>query len=422
MALPQKLLAVTDVPVAILGYGVTGQGVEKLCKEHNIAYVVYDQRVPGCVADFTQNLAKKHKLVVYSPSFHPGHPWVKIAQGAGCWCLCELDLAYLFWQGPIVAVTGTNGKSTLTAFLAHAYNSIGIEAVALGNIGYGFSEAASLEDNLPKMAICEVSSYQSETLQLLRPEAVIWTSFTEDHLNYHQTLENYFKAKWRLVEMLDEGSIFATPQVGTFAELYGCVKPKRWVCASSATFRGEYVRPFTTYPQRDNYALLCAYWEGQGLPQKALQRAAKDFALSRHRLQCIATLRGVDFWDDSKATNFAAVDAALRSFQGRRVYWIGGGQEKGFDQNILVDILINKIEKAFLVGETGPELCVSLLAKGVDAILCNTLAEAVRAAYHKAFDGVQVVLSPGFASFDQFESYSHRGKCFEASVLGLKNG
>ena len=179
-------------PVAILGGGISGRGVEALLASLGAQGTVYDAQ--GLAFDAAAS--RRHALVVFSPGFPPSHPWLQLARAAGSVCLGELDFASLFWRGRIVAVTGTNGKTTLAEFLAHALAGIGVEARAAGNIGRAFSQSvADAGGGAPAaVAVCEVSSFQAETLQHFHAEATLWTNLAEDHLERHGEMDSYFAA------------------------------------------------------------------------------------------------------------------------------------------------------------------------------------------------------------------------------------
>ena len=163
LAVPGFLQSRLDRPVAVLGAGVSGRGLCQLLAALGAEAVVYDARERA----FTAADAEHHALFVFSPGFAPDHPWLRLARAAGGTCLNEIDFASLCWQGRIIAVTGTNGKTTLTEFLTHALAGIGREAVATGNIGHAFSQlAAEQEGGAPEsIAVCEISSFQAESLR-----------------------------------------------------------------------------------------------------------------------------------------------------------------------------------------------------------------------------------------------------------------
>jgi len=417
---PANIAALLARPVAVFGAGVSGQGVLALLAALGARGILYDEKSTGAHQTFAPVDASGHGLVVFSPGFAPEHPWLAVARAAGCTCVGELDFASLFWRGELVAITGTNGKTTLTEFLAHALNAAGRRAHVTGNVGYPFSRFVVEQAGRADIAICEVSSFQAETLQYLRPTATLWTNFAEDHLERHPGMAAYFAAKWRLVERTPPGAVLLGSSVQNYALSTGHTLPPSAGLASEgqpadARLGGTV---FAGYPQYENFLLAAAWWHRAGLPAAALFEAAQTFQLGDHRLGRVGEKNGVTFWNDSKATNFHAVEAALATFAGP-VLWIGGGKAKGGDLGAFVQRIARRIKHAFLIGETSPVLATHCRAAGVPLSLCAGLAEAVRDAFVLARPGDHVLLSPGFASFDQFRGYDDRGRQFESLVGNL---
>ncbi|HVT74392.1 MAG TPA: Mur ligase family protein, partial [Lacunisphaera sp.] len=189
---PANIARLLVRPVAVFGAGVSGLGVRELLARIGGVGEVYDEHAAAASSRFTPEHAARHGLVVYSPGFAPRHPWLAIARAAGCRCLGELDFASLFWPGELLAITGTNGKTTLTEFLAHALALAGRPAHVAGNVGYPLSRFVVEQAGRAGIAVCEVSSFQAETLEFLRPSAVLWTNFAEDHLERHAGMDDYF--------------------------------------------------------------------------------------------------------------------------------------------------------------------------------------------------------------------------------------
>jgi UDP-N-acetylmuramoylalanine--D-glutamate ligase len=407
-------------PVAVLGAGVSGQGVLALLAAIGARGVLYDEQAGNAERSFTAGAAAGHRLVVFSPGFVPEHPWLALARAAGCTCVGELDFASLFWRGDVVAITGTNGKTTLTEFLAHALNAVGRPARATGNVGYPFSRFVVEQTGRADVAVCEVSSFQAETLQYLRPTATLWTNFAEDHLERHPGMAAYFAAKWRLVERTPPRAVILGSSVHNSPLISGRIPPASVRLATEgrpfdARLRGTV---FADYPQRENFLVAAAWWQHAGLPESVLYAAAQSFHLGAHRLSRVGEKRGVTFWNDSKATNFHAVEAALATFA-CPVLWIGGGKAKGGDLAGFVCRIARHLRHAFLIGETSPALAGHCRDVRVPATPCATLAEAVGGAFALAAVGDHIVLSPGFASFDMFHGYDDRGRQFERLVENL---
>lgn len=407
-------------PVAVLGAGVSGQGVLELLAAVGGTGILYDEQADGAGRAFTPGEAARHRLVVFSPGFAPGHPWLAAARAAGCTCLGEIDFASLFWRGELLAVTGTNGKTTLTEFLAHALNQAGRRAHAAGNVGYSFSRFVVEHAGRADIAVCEISSFQAETLQHLRPTATLWTNFAEDHLERHAGMAAYFAAKWRLVERTPGGAVFAGSSVVRHAREFGrALPPTAGIATESQPLEARLQGTvFGGYPQYENFLLAAAWWRHAGLSADTLLAAARTFSAGPHRLARVGEKRGVTFWNDSKATNFHAVEAALATFAAP-VLWIGGGKAKGGDLGGFVARIARRVRHAFLIGETSAALAGHCQQARVPATRCATLAGAVEAAFGRAAAGDHIVLSPGFASFDLFRGYDDRGRQFEALVGNL---
>jgi UDP-N-acetylmuramoylalanine--D-glutamate ligase len=268
--------------------------------------------------------------------------------------------------------------------------------------------------------VCEVSSFQAEQLGHFSADGLLWTNFAEDHLDRHAGMEAYFAAKWELVLRTTPGHFFAGSSVTRHAVQFGRTLPP----GSSVPTEGQPGDPrlagtsFATYPQMENFILAAAWWRSEGLDEAALYAAAKDFRIGRHRLSRVETMDGVTYWNDSKATNFHAVEAALAGFR-RPVVLIAGGRSKGGDLAAFIGRIAPRVAHAVLIGETGPVLGAACEAAGLPHTVCPTLDDAVRAAATAAQPGGDVLLSPGFSSFDMFRNYEDRGDRFERAVAEL---
>lgn len=416
--LPSHLRPLLDKPVAVFGGGVSGRAVIELVEALGGRATLYDQKGgAGVCTEFGADAALGHALVVFSPGFAVGHAWLLTAAAAGCVCLAELDFASLLWRGRLIAITGTNGKTTLTEFLTHALREAGEQAFATGNIGHSFSRLVlEQRGGAPgQFAVCEVSSFQAEVLWHFEPECVLWTNFAEDHLERHPGLRAYFSAKLELVERCAKGRVFAGSSVAAFAEILGFELPRGAALntlglGDDPTLAGTV---FEAYPQRENFEMAAAFWLSQGRSLSSLRASAGTFRLGRHRLALVTRLAGVEWWNDSKATNFHAVEAALGRFK-RPVVLIAGGKAKGGDIEAFVERIAPRVKRVFLIGETKELLANACRLHHVDHKVCASFEEAMAGAALTAEPGDQVLLSPGFASFDMFRGYDHRGDVFES--------
>lgn len=420
MELPVAIASLLKRPVAILGNGVSGKGVAALLRSHDIAHDIYDRNGDDPVhPNFTEKDARRHDLVVYSPGFPLKHPWLELARRANCTLLGELDFASLFWDGGIVAITGTNGKTTLTEFLTRALKRYGVDAVSAGNIGYPLSRIFELSTTSRTLAVCEVSSFQSERLHHFHPGALLWTNFAEDHLDRYPTMHAYFEAKWNLVERLSRPCLIVGKSVAEWAKRLGYTLPSFTRVVDVESEPGLEGTLFESPPQRENYLLAKSYWAAEGLPLAALEDAARSFVAGKHRLTRVAQIGQVSFWNDSKATNFHATLSAVTTFR-EPILWIGGGKSKGGDIREFARQLAPSIREAFLIGETAEALKGYFEEFGCPAMTCRNVDEAVYSAFQRVDGPSVILLSPGFASMDMFTNYAERGIAFERAVLSLK--
>jgi UDP-N-acetylmuramoylalanine--D-glutamate ligase len=417
--IPEQLRKRLTRPAAIFGGGVSGRAVAEALSHSGSASVIYDEKGENRV--FGETEAKRHDLVIYSPGFPQPHPWLIAARRAGLMCLSELDFGSLLWSGPTVAVTGTNGKTTLTEFLSFAHKRMGQNAIACGNIGLPLTAIANTATNATFLAVVEVSSFQSEDLRYYSPETVLWINFDEDHLDRHGDGETYFRAKYKLVErMVPGGTLIVGESVEAYAKQFGIELPENTIVAK----RGDVVQTlpegsvFQSWPQQENWALAVRYAEAKGLSRQSLEESAKLFRLAPHRLRKVAEAKGIEFWNDSKGTNFHSVYAALAQFN-IPVRWIGGGKWKGGDLKHFVQQINPQIEAAYLIGETAPDLQKFFAELGKNARCYSSLQDAVVAATRDAHGPMAILLSPGFSSFDMFNGYAERGLVFERAATSL---
>lgn len=405
--------------IGILGTGISGRAVAALCEKLGLSYSFFDEKTGSRLS---RQDVDKQDLFVYSPGFRQDHPWLEwIRQGAKP-CLGEWNLGASLWQGPFISITGTNGKTTLTELLARAFQLAKVPALALGNNSYPLCQALADGASPETLAVCELSSFQAENTAFLQSDALVWTNISEDHLDRYETLEAYFKAKWNLTQTLKPTAPFFTEaDILQKANTYGLDLPPT-VQLVDKIEKDALTLPsaFSLGGQKSNYHLARAFWKTTGLDIAFFDQAAEAFQPLKHRLQKIATVQGGAYWNDSKGTNFSATLMALKSFE-KPVYWIGGGQSKGGDLEGFCTSIVPYIEKAFLIGETAPQLKAMLEAQGRLAILFSSLEglllELLKG--HPPPPGQNVVLSPGFSSLDQFKNYAERGDVFERMVLGF---
>ena len=419
--------------VAVFGTGRSGKAAAELLSRFGIESDFYDEKnfeSEKHAEIFDEKKCLKHSLVVYSPAFRPDCKWLKIAENKGLSSICEPDLAAAAWRGKIVAVTGTNGKTTLCRFISKVLNDAGIESFCAGNIGTPLCEFILGESEEKRVAICELSSFQTMRSKLLRPDAIAWTNFAPDHLDWHSDLREYFEAKFRLVENLKSEIFVAGSSVAKAAEEFGIKLPKRAkIFDENSVSKGDFPKPFDTKLQGRNF-LAAKYFfeeagglfEGAKIGLRELEKSAETFSLSEHRFGAFEEVEGVRFYDDSKATNAHAAIAALEEQEGRNIVWLGGGKDKFCDLETLADTVAKRAKCAVLIGQTAEKMSSELSERGLQAVKAENMKEAVQKCFEMALEVKgDVLFSPGFSSFGMFSNYSERGKSFLNEVLCLKN-
>ena len=411
--------ALKSKPVAIFGQGISGQGVASLLDQFHWDYQFFDQKEQT----FNAENALSYAIVVVSPGFGSDHPWVLSAQKAGLAIYGELDFASTFTENKIVAVTGTNGKTSLVTLLTHIWNKLGMQAVFAGNVGTSLSEIITRGLRSETTLFLEVSSFQAENIKFLSPDTVIWTNFSPDHLDHHPTIKDYFKAKNSLLKGLkDEGSAICGLSVLDFARLHHLSLHRSVKGVSRNLIDADKLEPgsfLSTYPQQENLALAYTFALDCGVTEEDFFGCIRSYQPEPSRLACIAKIDGVSFWNDSKATNFASTIAASKNFR-KPFYWIGGGKEKGESLPHLIKGIKKSVSHAFIIGEVATKLSELLRKEEVAVTCCSSLIEAVKKAYKHARHTTDILFSPGFASFDMFENYIERGNIFNQVVLDLK--
>lgn len=373
-------------------------------------------------------------LVVPSPGVPQTAPLLRAAVQRGIPVWSEIELAFRFLSCPIVAVTGTNGKSTTTSLLGEFFREGGTRAFVGGNLGTPLLEAIAGNYDV---AVAEVSSFQLEWVEQFHPRIGLWLNLTEDHLDRHGTLAAYGAAKralflrqtpaewavinredpevWRLVHGLP-GRLFSFG--------WSPVPHGTWVNAQEKTLIVKHTEAEMQFALdrlrlhgRHNWENVMAAVSAAtlwGIPREVIERVLASFTGLPHRLAWVATKNGVAYFDDSKGTNVGAVVQSLAGFDGP-VILLAGGVDKGGDYSPLRAPLQSKVKKLILFG-AARETMRGALARATDTTVVETLPEAVRAAAAIACHGDTVLLSPACASFDQFRNYVHRGEVFRACV------
>ena len=377
-------------------------------------------------------------LIVVSPGVPVDAPPLVQARSLGETVIGEVELAAQFLPGPVVAITGSNGKTTTTTLTGEIVAASGLPVLVGGNIGtpaISLAERAKAET----VIVLEVSSFQLETIQTFRPRVAVVLNVTPDHLDRHRTFEIYTDAKSRIFEN-QQGSDFAAlnaddptcvamaartrGQVFWFSR-HKEVEQGAWVREGDIVFRdGKGQReilqvsdiPLKGAHNLENVlAAVCAAVLMGCAPEK-IRQAVHDFKAVEHRLEFVATINSVDYYNDSKATNVDATIKALESFPAN-IHLVLGGKDKGSDYTVLNDLIRQRVKRIYTIGAAAAK--IESQVKGAEVVHAETLDNAIRRAYAAAKPGDVVLLAPACASFDQFKSYEHRGRLFKEIVQGL---
>ncbi len=395
--------------IGIFGSGISGMGCAHLCEKLGISYEIVDEARGGCQKPHFE----RYDLCVFSPGFKPTHPWIQWVYKQKIPFVNEIDFAALQLKNPIIAVTGTNGKTSVTEALTQLLCFMGKPAYAVGNNGNVLSEVVAKDILTSKeILVCEISSYQAWLLRYLKPIYTLWTNIAEDHMSYHGDFKHYFASKRHLLD-LTQKFIFCGPRLKQYFK-----NDPRVIFSEDCENLTDW---FSKFPvcfskgQCENFSLLKTFSEKLGIPQQLLDSCLKNFRQCPHRLYCCFKNEKYEFWNDSKGTNLHAVEAALESLKHKEnVYWILGGKSKEESLEIFPKVLnrYSNVKKIFLIGETGKALFCKKNTFNASTQYTTTL-EGVFSNLKQDTPPFVVVLSPGFSSWDQFSSYTERGNLFE---------
>ena len=350
-------------------------------------------------------------LVVKSPGVPGAAAPVAAARARGIPVISEVELGARLLPNPVIGITGTNGKTTTTALLGAMLEAAAWRAESAGNIGKPLTSLLGVVED-DAWIVCELSSFQLEDVVTLAPRVAVLTNLEPDHIDRHGSFDAYAAAKLRVFERQGPHDVAVVPRG------LGAVpgEGRRVEFAADDALPAEPRIPGVH--NRENAAAATAAARAIGVPDEAIARALEAFPGVEHRLEEIGTLGGVLYVNDSKATNAAAALRALASFPGRRKHVILGGRGKGESYAALAAAFASG-DRAYLIGEAAEEIAAALDDAGVGYVRAGTLDMALSEAAAAASESAVVLLSPACASFDQFESFEHRGEEFRLLVQKL---
>jgi len=447
-----------DKNILVIGLGKTGIAAARFAAERGAAVTATDEKPEADLREalgaleglplrvFTGGtdpaLVVGRDLVVPSPGVPPFNSLIREAEQRGIPVVSETELAFRFLRVPVIAITGTNGKTTVTTLVGHILAKAGKRAFVGGNIGsplIGYVGGPQDDD----WAVLELSSFQLQRIETFRARVAVLLNTAPDHLDYHADYAEYRRAKERIFENQQPGdlAVLNADEPGSTA-LAGRLKARvaffsstgvpyegmglrggEIVCRTGGREAESYPLTMIRIPGRHNAenvmaAVMAARYAG--CAPGVIAEAVAGFAGLAHRIEFAGEKGGVSFYDDSKGTNVSAVARALEAFE-KPVILLLGGRDKNGDFETLEPLVRRRVKEMVLFGEARGRIG-ERIGGLVKTQTAATLREAVHTAYADAAPGDVVLLSPGCASFDEFRSYAHRGDVFKETVNRLENG
>ena len=442
--------------VAILGAGESGTGAAILAKVKGYDVFVSEgsqirekyrielskENIAFEEGIHTDNLILNAQLVIKSPGVPDKAEIVKKVKASGIPMIDEIEFASRHTKGKIIAITGTNGKTTTTLLTNHLMKNAGLNVALAGNVG--FSMARQVAEQQHDWYVLEISSFQLDGTKKFQPEIAVLLNITPDHLDrYEYNMQNYVDSKFRMLQNMDSTQHFIyfndDPIIGNEVRLRN-INPKKVPVSLKPTsevpvrFDGEQMsfelkesfkisQSKTTLKGPHNLintmaAVSAVYMAG--VPVDAIRAGLKTFKNAPHRLESVAVIKGVEFVNDSKATNVDSVVYGLGSYTGPLI-WIAGGVDKGNDYSIIKDEVKKKVKALICLGKDNGKLKDSFGDVLKQIYETQDVKELVHRALEVAAPGDVVLLSPACASFDLFKNYEDRGNQFRRAVLDLRD-
>jgi UDP-N-acetylmuramoylalanine--D-glutamate ligase len=441
--------------VLVVGLGRTGVATALFCAARGAAVTATESRseaetgaavatlrTAGVTLELGGHQEKtflQQDLIIPSPGVSVDAPLLRAARGTGVAIWSEIELAYRFLKGRLIGITGSNGKTTTTSLIEHILKTAGFPTILAGNIGTPLISCIErMTENT--ITVVELSSFQLEPITMFRPNISVFLNLTPDHLDRHHTMESYGAAKARIFEnqtaedaaILNADDPATVSYAPTIPRVYWFSRKQR--AAQGAFLRGEDIVfrqdgkeevvfkrseiPLVGAHNLENVLATVVATRLAGADASAIAKGVRSFAGVEHRLEFVAEVGGVRYYNDSKATNVDATLKALDAFPGR-VLVVLGGKDKDSDYTVLQQPLREKAILALLIGAAAGKIDKQI-AGSVAIERADTLERAVEIASHAARPGDVVLLAPACASFDQFQNYEHRGRVFKDLVHQLK--
>ena len=441
--------------VLVVGLARTGVATSLFCAARGAIVTATDTRTENAIGEalpqlraagvhlelggHSKEIFLKQDLIIPSPGVPADAPLLQTARLNGITSWSEIELAGRFLKGRLIGITGSNGKTTTTSLIEHILRSAGVPTILAGNIGTPLISIVE-QTNDRTIAVAELSSFQLELIETFRPNISVFLNLTPDHLDRHHTFEAYGAAKTRIFENQTEADSAVLNADDPATTKHAPAKPQVfWFSRKQRVAQGAFVReaeiifrregkdesvlkiqdiPLAGAHNVENVLAAVAATRLAGVEAAAIAKGVRSFSGVEHRLEFVAEIGGVRYYNDSKATNVDATLKALDAFPGR-ILVILGGKDKGSDYTLLQAPLREKAILALLIGAAADKI-EKQIAGSVAIERVGTIERAVEIASHAARPGDIVLLAPACASFDQFDNYEHRGRVFKDLVHHLE--
>ena len=442
--------------IVILGGGESGVGAALLAKQQGYDVFVsdgsslkddYRNELQIAEIDFEEGRHDETTIlgadeVMKSPGIPEKNEIVKKIRAKGINIISEVELAYRFkGNSKIIAITGSNGKTTTTALTYHICKKGGLDCALVGNIGYSF--ARQVATDLKPLYVAEISSFQLDDIKTFRPDIAVLTNITEDHLDrYDYNFENYIRSKFRIAmnQQANDHFIYCADDEVTMKYINqfniqsnqlpismkrelpngAFIKDGDMYMRTGQDFTNMSVFDFALKGKHNQYNTMAACIAGamMDISKEKIRDAVQDFKSLEHRMEHVATVRGIEFINDSKATNVNSTWYALETMT-KPVILILGGVDKGNDYSLITDLVKEKVKAIICLGTDNRKIHEAFGNMINPIVNTGSAVEAVHAAFHFAGKGDVVLLSPACASFDLFKNYEDRGNQFKKAVKEL---
>ena len=447
--------------VLVVGTGISGIAAAELLAANEIAFDIYDgnaklteadiraksislQDCPIIIGELPDQQMDNYSYVILSPGVPTDLPMVDALRAHGAKIWGEIELAYAFSKGDVLAITGTNGKTTTTALTGEILRNHMKDVRVVGNIGIPYtSMAETMTDET--VTVAEISSFQLETVEHFAPKVSAILNITPDHLNRHHTMENYIAAKERITEGQQADQVcvlnYEDPVLRAFGEKLQQRMQVLFFSSARELSTGLYLKGEEIYFASNGDALLVCNVNdlnllgkhnyenvmaatgialSYGVPLDKIREVLVRFTAVEHRIEYVTEVDGVKYYNDSKGTNPDAAIQGIRAMN-RPTCLIGGGYDKQSEYDEWIRAFDGKVKKLVLIGVTAKKIAATCERLGFkDYVFADSLQEAVDICHATAVNGDAVLLSPACASWDMFDSYEQRGRMFKEMVRNLK--